>query len=317
MNVNDCEVPGCNANSMGVVVARFSSFPKVNNLNMESINLLQETYHSQGLQQCRTSHEGRFYMCGLRQSSTSSGSMVQVSPFTSHHYFDENKINTSLINFCQPMLKDLSRQALDVRDSSGQVQCGMLKAALWRSKQEEITSTSISPHIIFTMWKNNKIISRDVHFSNCEHVDSDDCGSHHAQTVFDYVQQCKNQTLKDYMKKIDQMYPARTRNEKSGEKLFHVPSTCVWIHVNPNPLFKSIQYVTFSEAGCCCNLESDMPSSVTSTFLGGIVGHVTSRTYWINQVDNQITLICPDKCTLLAWGNTPSKKKNNKRKRNT
>jgi len=136
MNVNDCDVPGCNSNPMGVVVARFSSFPKANNDNFESIKLLQETDPSQGLKRFCTSHEGRFYTCGVRQSSMSSGSMVQVSPPTSHHYFDENKMNTSLINFCQLMLNDLSRQALDVRDSSRQVQCGLLKSPVWTLTQE-------------------------------------------------------------------------------------------------------------------------------------------------------------------------------------
>ena len=64
-NVNDCQVPGCSSNPIGVVVARFSSFPKTNNIKLESINLLQETFHSQGLKRCHTSHKGRFYMCGV------------------------------------------------------------------------------------------------------------------------------------------------------------------------------------------------------------------------------------------------------------
>ena len=96
-------------------------------------------------------------------------------------------MNTSLINFCQPFLNDLSQHALDVRDSSGQIQCGLLKLAVWTLKREEMTSTMILPHIIFTTWKHKKTILQDVPFSNCEHVDSDDCGSHHAQTVFDYI----------------------------------------------------------------------------------------------------------------------------------
>ena len=179
-------------------------------------------------------------------------------------------------------------------------------------KKEEITSTMISPCIIFTMWKHKKTIFWDVPFSNCDHVDSDDCGSHHAQTMFDYIHQCKNQRLNDSLQKFELMYPSRTKNQKTGEKRFHVPSTCVWRHIVPNPMYKSIQYLNFLEAGYCCNLASDMPSSVTATFLGGIVGHVTSRTHWMNQVVNKITMICPDKCTLLVWGNTSNKKKKNK-----
>jgi len=118
-NVNDIDVLGCNKDPSGVVVARFSMFPKKNNLEMKSIKLVEEVYHSPGLQRGRTTHEGRFFVCGVRQSSMSSGSMTQVSSPRHHHYFDETKTNTSLVNFCQPILRDLSVQALEVRDSSG------------------------------------------------------------------------------------------------------------------------------------------------------------------------------------------------------
>jgi hypothetical protein len=58
-----------------------------------------------------------------------------------------------------------------------------------------------------------------------------------------------------------------------------------------------------------------MQSAVTSTFLGGIVGHVTSRSYWIIQPENRVTMLCPNHATLLAWGNKPRKKKKKKRQR--
>jgi len=45
---------------------------------------------------------------------------------------------------------------------------------------------------------------------------------------------------------------------------------------------------------------------VTAAFLAGIVGHVTSRTYWISKNLNEITMISPCKGSLLAWGNNPN-----------
>ena len=60
-NVNDIDVPGCNKDPSGVVVARFSTFPKTSNLEMKSIKLVEEVYHSPGLQRGRTTHEGRFF----------------------------------------------------------------------------------------------------------------------------------------------------------------------------------------------------------------------------------------------------------------
>jgi len=280
-NVNDCQVPGCTVDPFGVVVAHFSTFPKKKNVTKASVCLVEETFYSAGLRRCRTSHEGRFYMCGVRSTSMSSESMVQVSSPSQHHHFDENKMNTSLINYCQPILNDLSWQALSVRDNCGQIQCGILKSALWAHNKTILSSNGISPHIIFTMWKIDPSSQLNIPFSNTEHIDGDDCGVETSKIVFNYIKQCDNIIIQQYVEKMGEMYPLRSQYNKQSQQRYHILSTCVWVHIESNQEDKSVQYLVFSEAGCCCNLSSGMPNAVTSTFLGGIVGHVTSRSYWI------------------------------------
>ena len=253
-------------------------------------------------------------MCGVRSTFMSSGSMVQVSSPSQHHHFDENKMNTSLVNYCQPILNDLSWQALSVRDNCGQIQCGILKSALWAHNKTILPSDEISPHIIFTMWRRDPSSQLDIPFSNTEHIDGDDCGVETSEIVFNYINQCNNIIIQQYVKKMGEMYPLRSQYNKQKQQRYHIPSTCVWVHIESNMEDKSVQYLVFSEAGCCCNLSSGMQSAVTSTFLGGIVGHVTSRSYWIIQPENRVTMLCPNHATLLAWGNKPRKKKKKKRR---
>ena len=122
VNCNDCEVPGCGMDAFGVVVGRFGTYPRKTPLSRGHMKLLNETYPSSGLSRHCTEHEGKFYMCHFRHSDMSNSNMAQVSSPSQHFYFDERKMYVSLLNFSQPILNSIANEAIQHRDSVGQVQ---------------------------------------------------------------------------------------------------------------------------------------------------------------------------------------------------
>ena len=71
-----------------------------------------------------------------------------------------------------------------------------------------MTSIDISPHIL-TLWKHNAQTSLNKPFSNCEHVDSDDCGPGRAEIVLKFVDECCNKIVSDYLRKFTLEYFAQ------------------------------------------------------------------------------------------------------------
>ena len=67
-----------------------------------------------------------------------SGRMSQVSPSPDNHYFDESKIQVSLLNFSYPIVNNLANKAMNVRDNSRQIHMGIIKKAIWKISGEQI-----------------------------------------------------------------------------------------------------------------------------------------------------------------------------------
>ena len=149
-NCIDCKVPGCGENAIGVIVGCHSTIPKKPSHDRAKIKFLYEIFHSSGLNRSKTTHDGKFSGCSYGQSHMASGSMAQVSLSSDYHYFDESKMQVSLLNFSYPIVNDLANQAMNVRDNSGKIKMGVIKKAVWKISGEQTESKQIVPHIIFT-----------------------------------------------------------------------------------------------------------------------------------------------------------------------
>ena len=51
---------------------------------------------------------------------------------------------------------------------------------------------------------------------------------------------------------------------------------------------------------------------VSSTFLAGLVWHVSTQTLWTHRGNGMIPILCPSKGSLLAWDSDPDKRKKKK-----
>jgi len=105
------------------------------------------------------------------------------------------------------------------------------------------------------------------------------------------------------------IYPGRCCHDKSRRTRFQLPSTCVWGLESGLSNYTSKQYFILIECLCAWDLSS-LPDSetieqITGSWLSGYVAHVTSRSLWALQNNNDVTVICPAKFDLFAWGTYP------------
>ena len=129
---------GCGENFIGVVVSRHSKFPDKPSLDRAKLKFLSENSHSSGLHRSKTTYDGKLFMCSYRRIQMDSISMAQVIPYSDHHYFDESKMQVSIMKSRYPNVNYLSNQAMNVRDNSGQIQMGIIKKAVWKISGEKI-----------------------------------------------------------------------------------------------------------------------------------------------------------------------------------
>ena len=310
-NCHDVGVPGCGIGGHGVVVGRFGSYSRTTPMTMNHLGVLDATFPNDGLNRRCTDHEGKFYMCSKRQSEMASGSMCQVGKPTKHFYFNEQTMNTSLVNFAQPILNFIANEAIQHRDTHGQIQMGLIKNAVKKIVGETISSMDIAPHIILTGWRYSSQLDSDIPFSNSEHIENDECLLEYAKMVFDFIDDSADITLKQYFARMRKMFPERTTI--SSRPMLQCPTTCVWMHTRSSFVFESKQYFAMSESRCCWDLGNYFPSEtvpqVAGTFLAGISAHVTTCALWTHITKNFATLISPEPGSLRAWGSNPKKRK--------
>ena len=75
-------------------------------------------------------------------------------------------MNTSLVNFAQPILNFIANEAIQHQDSHGQIQMGIIRNAVKKFGGKSIESLEIAPHIILTGWRYNSKLQPDIPFSN-------------------------------------------------------------------------------------------------------------------------------------------------------
>ena len=220
-------------------------------------------------------------------------------------------MNMSLVNFAQPILHFLANEAIQHRDGHGQIQMGLVRNAFKRFMGKTIQSLDIAPHIILTGWKFNSQLQADDPFSNCEHIENDECMPYLAKMVFNFVEESTNEDVKEYLRRIIQIFPDRVKS--SARPMFQCPTTCVWMHTGDSCKYESTQFLALSESCCCWDLSNYFPNEmvpqVACTLLVGLAAHVTTCTLWTHVINDFATLICPEAGTLIAWGSNPKKKK--------
>ena len=188
---------------------------------------------------------------------------------------------------------------------------GLVLNAFRRFMGKTIQSLDIAPHIILTGWKFNSQLQADDPFSNCEHIENDECMPDLAKMVFDFVDESANDDVKEYLWRKIQIFPDRAKS--SVRPMFQCPTTCVWMHTDDSCKYESTQFLCLSESGCCWDLSNyfpnDMVPQVACTLMAGLAAHVTTCTLWTHLINDFATLICPEAGTLIAWGSNPKKKK--------
>ena len=137
--------------------------------------------------------------------------MAQVSSLSQHYHFDERKMQVSLLNFSQPILNFIANEAIQHRDSVGQVHMGIVRQAVFSSTQERVKSSTIAPHIVLTGWKVNEVYKCDEPFANTEHVKNDECLPEWGKLADDYIMKSGSKAVIDYFKNMQRMYPSKTQ----------------------------------------------------------------------------------------------------------
>lgn len=136
--------------------------------------LLRTAYCTSGMKRSCTSHNGKFFMCGTRQSDLASRIMATVSPTSNHHYFDEKKINASLLPFAHAITNDLVNYAVNVQDNCGMILMGMVWSIMLNKEGRAIKSREIAPHIIIIDSLFEKKLKTNAPFSGLIHRDKDE-----------------------------------------------------------------------------------------------------------------------------------------------
>ena len=309
-NVIDIDVPGCGINAHGNVVGRFSLFPKHDSLSDPQKRLLVKSVPSAGLHRFRTKHYGSFVMCSIRQSDMSSCSMAMVSSPSNHFYWDQSKLDTSLINFTFPITNALACQAISTRDAIGQISMGVARKTALEFDNKFVNSTSLCPHVILTFPKKCKKLHSWVSFANTEHVDADSVSIKKGNAIWKYISDCNSQCVKDYFAATKRIF----HNNEEFDSTFQFPITCVWTPLRDPSVRKNIEHVqhfVIPNAGVCWDLSSkafnENIQSVTGTFFGGLVSHVTSCAIWVDHSNGNISTISRKMNANLAWGSNPKK----------
>ena len=100
-----------------------------------------------------------------------------------------------------------------------------------------------------------------------------------------------------------------------------MPTTCVWVEKDGIAVvrIRRLQYVVLTVVGAAWAITLDVlgatPPGVTGTFMGGLVGHVTSWSIWVQESNGYMTTLCPGNFNARAWGSNPKNKKKKERKK--
>ena len=295
----------------GVVVARFSEFPKKNILTNDRIQTLHETFPTNGLSR-GIPQFGGFQSAGLRQSNTSNRSMGAVSPPVTHHYYDERNMDPSLLVFASGLLQVLYEHSVHAQEPCGQVMMGIIKSAYKTICNLDVTANDICPYLLFSHPIKNDH-GESVPYYNVDHLDSKDhvCDlvSHIVQ---DYVDNYCNEIIQDYLKRVLRITMERNHKDskKKPKKRIPLPTTCPWklLECPEKSGWGLLQYFVMTEAGVAWNLSSSTfmrgVEILRATFFGCLCGHVTSAPIWINLKTGGVTTICPGPEALAAWGSS-------------
>ena len=159
---------------------------------------------------------------------------------------------------------------------------GLVRNAFKHYVGEQIHSLDIASHIILTGWKFHSKLKADDPFSNCEHIENDECVPDLAKIVYDFVEESSNEDVKQYVQQMIRIFPEREKS--SARPMFQCPTMCVWMHRGDSCNYESTQFFDLSESCCCLDLSNYFPNEivpqVTGIFLAGLAAHVTTCTLW-------------------------------------
>ena len=128
--------------------------------------------------------------------------------------------------------------------------------------------------------------------------------------MLSYLQKTKNNTMViEYLRTMYSNFGDRIAKPK-----IPVPTTCAWKQIEDldEYNFKHISYFVVVDAGIAWNLSSDVfteeISTLTGTFFGKLVEHLTSCSLYEEMSSGWVTTLCPGNGCNIAWGTSGGNK---------
>ena len=296
----------------GTVVFRGNIFPTICHIGMEEIGLVMSAYHS-SFERKITGNQGIFHMTKERQSNMASRNMGVCGNTSHNHYYNDTTTNTLLVPFTSPLTSVMNAVTTQAQDSSGQVIIGLIKKAFnTQCNSSNIGSEGVCPYGIWTCPKHDKKKGVLESFSNCGHRDKTDCiDEEQGLVVLSYLQETKCNTLvMDYLQRMYSCF-----SDLTASPFLSLPTTCAWKRIeDPDEYsYKHISYFVVVDAGIAWDLSSDVFNdeidTISGTFFGRLVEHVTSCSLYEEVHTGWVTTLCPGNASNIAWGTSGGKNK--------
>jgi hypothetical protein len=248
-----------------------------------------------------------------RQSNMASRNMGVCGNSSHNHYYNNTNTNTLLVPFTSSLTNVMNAVTTQAQDSSGQVVIGLIKMAYKsQGNSSHIGSEAVCPYGILTCPKHDKKKGVLESFSNCGHRDSTDCiNEEQGLIVLSYLQEMKHNTV--VMEYLQRMYSSY--GDVIASPILALPTTCCWKRIE-DPYeynYKHISYFVVVDAGIAWDLSSDVfndeINTISGTFFGKLVEHVTSCSLYEEMHSGWVTTLCPGHACNVAWGTSGGKNK--------
>ena len=255
-------------------------------LSIDWLTVLCNTFHGKGLKRHRTQHEGTFEMIGPRQTEMASSSLVCPPKCTSDHDQFRYSMNRNNMPLVRSMYNQLGHEALHTQFKSGEELMTMqLKARGVKNRDE------LCPYGILT----NHMFCGTAHNDN-------DCMSHNVTNVVsDYIKKHPNKRYYEYyIRRYQTMFPTEDRYPR--------PTTCCWKLNEDDSAWHHHQFFLNITCGIAFNLSSTVFSQRTPligcTFFGKFIHHCTSIPIYVSVDGSKVRLKPTKKQYNFAWGKT-------------
>ena len=250
-------------------------------INQQMMSLVSSYLTGRGLSRCISPHFGSFFIVGTRHSRMSSRTMNQYNQ-NEHEYSNRAYTNTSIGPWVKSLLNHLQRYAGEM-----QSHCGTVMDSLSDTFAKERNCHG---------WG---IVTSN--FSNTFHVDND-WDSRHTNAILNHIQSSASQKLKQHVENYQLVF-----SEPFLKGKLPLSTSCCWVYPKLSLSWLHIQYFVLAEVDLAFDLSSDLfvngIDQLSSVFYGGLFGHLTSRSLWVNNENNLVSTIDPlDGFHLFAWG---------------